>query len=54
MSDPEIKRPAWSDPLNARLSAANKSPYRYRTLALIAIIDRLDKIIEILEGENAV
>ena len=49
MSDPEIKRPAWSNPLNARLSAANKSPYRYRTLALIAIIERLDRIIELLE-----
>jgi len=54
MSDPEIKSPAWSNPLKARLSAANKSPYRYRTLAMIAIIDRLDKIIEILERENAV
>lgn len=38
--------------LKDRLREASRHPYRFRTLAAIAIVKRLDRIIELLEARE--
>lgn len=48
MIHPKDRGPRIKD----RLKQASKHPYRFRTLAMIAIVKRLDRIIELLEGDR--